>query len=367
MTDRQIADHPRLACIASAIAVVVLLVGGAPSAATPDVRALLDRYVAGDFSGVAAALEQTKDFNALLKQLKSDGPKWIAARGPAEVDRRELAAATFALEAGRAGSLGDWKLVQNFIRLENIYWRAPAQLVEWGCTLLRARQTPRPIERTWHLASVAVVDRVGDFEFLIGSPFEGRANPKDEIKHLEHAATRFPQERRFALAQGIAIEWRLFPNRRSGAKEAQQVFESLVDDEWVGAEASVRLGYMTLRSGSAPGALRLFDQAEQRTREPYVVFLARYFRGLALERQQNADSAERAYRGALAVVPGAQSASFSLAALLARRGSRAEAATFVDSALNTSPRPVDPWRAYGEADARFWPQLIAELHAEIKR
>jgi hypothetical protein len=68
------------------------------------------------------------------------------------------------------GELDDWKLLQHWMRLDNIYWHAPPQLIEWGCTLLRHAPSLRPIEHAWHLASLAVADRAGDFEFLVGSP-----------------------------------------------------------------------------------------------------------------------------------------------------------------------------------------------------
>jgi tetratricopeptide (TPR) repeat protein len=347
---------------------VVCLTAASPRAASVNVTLLLDRYAAGQFDAVAAELDEMKDLGTLLKQIKRDGPGWIATGGAGDRPRRELAAATFALEAARAGELDDWKLVQNFIRLENIYWHAPPQLIEWGCAMLRASdEAPRPIERIWHLAALAVADRAGDYEFLIGSPWDGRANPKDEILHLEHSAARFPYERRFALAQGIAAEWRLFPTRRSGAREAQEIFERLKDEDEVGPEASVRLGLMMMRSGNSARALELFEAADTHSREAYVVYLARYFRGQVLEREKKTADAERAYRGALAAVPAAQSASFGLSALLAGRGHRADAAGIVDAALTVDPRPLDPWRAYGEADARFWPGLIAQLHAEIHR
>lgn len=354
----------RLALVA---AWLCLSLAAAPSAQSPRVVPLLDRYAAGQFREVAAIFDQTKDFGDLLKQLKRDVPAWIKAGGVADQPRRELAAATFALEAARAGELDDWKLVQKWMNLDNIYWHPPAELVEWGCALLRTNAVPRPSERLWHLAALSVADRAGDYEFLIGSPWEGRANKKDEIEHLKHSALRFPHERRFPLAQGIAAEWRLFPSGRSGAVEADKVFDTLKDDEQVGGEASLRLGFMQLRNRHSFDALVLFAAAEARTREPFVVYLARYFRGQALEQQKNVADAETAYRRALAIVPKAQSASFALSALLAVQGRRAEAAGIVDAALTASPRPIDPWRAYGEADARFWPDLIAQLHAQIHR
>lgn len=338
-----------------------------PHAAAIDIVALLTRYAAGDFNGVVADIDRAKSPEDILKSLKKDAPAWIKAGGEADRARRQLAAATFALEVARVNELDDWKLLQSWMGLENIYWKAPPQLIEWGCELLRADSTPRPIERIWHLAAVAVADRATDFEFLIGSPWDGRANPKDEIIHLKHSADRFPYERRFALAQGIAAEWRQFPTRRAGASDVQKIFEALRDDPSVGAEATVRLGVVQQRSNNVTGAIALFTAAEQRTREPYVLYLARYLRGQSLERLKKPADAERAYRAALTAVPAAQSASFALSALLALQGHRADAAAIVDAALTAAPRPLDPWRAYGEADARFWPELIVQLHAEIRR
>ncbi len=332
----------------------------------PDVRAWLERYGHGDFS-VTASFDAVPDYGAFYESFTKTAPKWIADGPAADRPRRELAAATFALEAGRANELRDWKYVQIWMGLENIYWRSGAKFVEWGCALLRQRPTPAPIERVWHLASIAVADRAVDYEFLVGSPWDGRANPKDEILHLEHAAKRFPGERRFALNQGIAAEWRLFPLRRTGQAEAQKIFETLKDDPEVGPEASVRLGVMAFRSGNVTGALALMQSADERTREPYVAYLARYFAGQARERLKQLPEAERAYRGALAATPRAQSASFALSALLGSQGRRTEAAALIDAALTANPIAFDPWRAYGEADARFWPVLIAQLHEEIAK
>lgn len=336
-----------------------------PHAAHTSVTTLLDRYSEGHFAEVIRTIEADRDYDDLLKKLQKDAHGWIDAGGPGDRSRRRLAAATLALEAARAGTFDDWKLVRNFMRLEFIYWKAPPKLIEWGCRLLGEAGPPTESERLWHLASLAVAARAGDFEFLIGSPWEARGNPRDELLHLEHSADRFPHERRFALAQGIAIEWRLFPSPRSGAAEARQVFDTLSPEPGVGPEARVRLGHMLLRAGNLSQALVTLSSAAVHSSDPYATYLAHYFRARVFERQRLPSEAEAAYREALAVVPGAQSSSFGLAALLAARGKRAEAAALVDAALTADPRPVDPWRAYGEADARFWPELIARLHAEI--
>jgi tetratricopeptide (TPR) repeat protein len=351
------------------VAALLALGLAAPSlrAQSPDTIGLLDRYAWGEFAAVVSALDEVKDFKDLHKDLVDKGPAWIAAGGPSDRARRELAAATFALEAARAGEWDDWKLLRKFMAMDNIYWSGPPQLIEYGCALFRKDATPRPVEHLWQLAALAVAERAEDFEFLLGSPFEARANPKDEIEHLKHTAPRFPKEMRLALAQAIALESRLFPSpRTSGLKEATEAFEHLKDDELVGGEASARLGVLQFRQGNYDGALKQFERVEEISRDPFVTYLARFFRGQVLEQQRDPAGAERSYRGALKAVPRAQSGAFALAEILAKRGERAEGAALIEASLK-SPLAVDPWRAYGDGDDRFWGVLIEKLHAEIRR
>jgi hypothetical protein len=227
------------------------------------------------------------------------------------------------------------------------------------------RQAPAtPIEGTWQLAALAVANRAQDFEFLIGSPWEGRANAKDEYVHLEHAAKRFPQERRFLLAQGIAIEWRLFPNSRTpGAPEMLRIFANLRNDARVGPEALMRSGVHRFRTGDRGLAELELREAEDRATDPFVTYLSRFYLGQMARRPSDA---EAAYRAALTAVPRAQSASFALALLLAKRGVRSEGAALIDESLQ-QPHAIDPWRSYADADDRFWPMHIAALREAIAR
>jgi hypothetical protein len=380
--------------LAAAAALVGLAapINGRPGAQTPPFDALLNRYAAGEFAAVAAELERIRDPDGLLTHLQTHGAAWIAAGGEAQRAGRELAAATLALEAARIHAWDEWKIVQRQSAMTGgggdpyqppdvLYWRAPPQLIEWGCRIVRARTdrleaapetaspragdvrpavtSPRAMERWWQLAALSVAQRAEDHQFLIGNPFGATlANPQDEIEHLSHVQPRFTDEPRFTLAQGIAVEWRWGP-------EALPVFERLKDDVLVGAEARMRAGAVFLRQSRRPLAIVLFDEVESRTRDPYVIFLARYFKGQALEENKRLDAAVRAYRGAAAAVPHAQSASVALAALLFRMDQRAEAQRIAGEMLHAQPVPVDPWRAYVHADDRFWPQLIARVRAGI--
>ena len=357
------------------LALVSVLAGGRPAARTASVKDLLDRYLSGQFAQVVEAFTEEVDYGVILKELQRDGPGWIDAGGAPARERREIAAATFALEAARAGEWHEWKLIQKqpqmcaggeCVQPPNVlYWKAPPLLIEWGCALLRKHSAPLPIERWWQLAALAVAQRSEDSQFLVGDTKIGRGigageivNTQDEIKHLDHVAARFPGERRFLLAQGIARD-------NDWTDDAEQVYRALENDPDVGGEATMRFGAMQLRQRRTDVALRSFEHAEQLTRDPYVIFLARYFTAQTLERGKHTEDAEEAYRGAVAAVPHAQSATVALAALVLRDGRPAEARRLVSGMLAANPPPLDPWRAYVHADDRFWPQLVGRLRAEI--
>ena len=197
--------------------------------------------------------------------------------------------------------------------LNVLVWKAPPLLIEWACTLLRRDATPRPVERWWQLAALSVVQRSEDPQFLVGDVNIGRnvdageiGNLQDEIKHLDHVEKRFPQEMRFKLAQGIARD-------RHWMDDAIKVYRAIEADADVGGEALMRLGSMQLRQRRTADAIKSLERAQSVTRDPYVVYLARFFRGRALESEKDLRAAETAYRGAAAAIPHAQSATLSLA------------------------------------------------------
>jgi tetratricopeptide (TPR) repeat protein len=255
-------------------------------------------------------------------------------------------------------------LAGGYTPFDVLTWRPAPRLIEWGCALLRREPTPRSTERWWQLGALAVAHRSEDHEFLVGDPTGAIGNPQKEIEHLDHVVARFPDEARFVLGGGIALEWRF-------ADEARATLEAIRDHVDVGGEATMRLGAIVLRKPrrgeSAGDAIDLLKRAEPLTRDPYVIFLARYFKGRAFEKQKRTADAERAYRGAVAAVPHAQSATTALATLLFGSDRRAEAHRLASAMIAADPQPADPWREYAHGDDRFWPEIIARLRAEIRR
>jgi len=384
-----------------AVAALVAAIGGLPTAQEPSTLVLLDQYAAGQFADVNATLAKTENFKRIYDDLRSDALKtWLDARGPSDRSRRELAAATFALEAARADEWEEWKWIQRVGRYRAVWWKPPPLLIEWGCELLRQREQPSDIERIWQMAALAVAQRSEDEQFLIGQtdvhidgptpaetpialpsrekpvlppgPFrvtvkpgsgEGPlevANPKKEFAHLNHVVERFPQEKRFLLAEGLAREQRQ-------PSESVKIYQPLTSDQAVGGEAAVRLGALLMRRGSVSTALQMFAKAETLTRDPDLIYLARFYRGQALQLNRQEEGAIAALRGALAARPGAQSASAALALMLAGRGQRTEAQAVMKAVLDAGPRHRDPHLEYVHGDDRFWPVLIARLHQEVAR
>jgi len=356
----------------------------------PSTLTLLNRYAAGEFDAVVAALGARIEFGQILKDLKSQGEEWIAAGGGADRGRRELAAATFALEAARVDEWREWKWLQEpppgVPKLPILYWMPPPLLIEWGCERFRHDETPRPVERLWQLAALAVAGRSEDTQFLIGFtellgssvlpaglPLHIRLirqdmlrrrgvevfNPQDEIGHLNHVMDRFPQEPRFVLAQGIVRE-RDFPD------DALKIYAALADDPAVGGEALARLAGLQLRQRRPADALVSADRADRLSRDPYVNYLARLFRGMTLQNLRRDVDAVAAYQSALAVRPATESASVHLAELLFRADNRAAAQSTMADVLAGESSITDPFLTVAHGDDRFWPELIARLRREIR-
>ena len=361
---------------------------GARASRETSVVDMLDRYAAGKFDEVLAelgALDQ--DFAAVLNQLREQGPAWIDAGGPAARDKRRLVAATFAIEAARVDAWYEWKWLvlqpamcqvqipgerpirggECYNPLNVVQWKAPPLLIEWACTLLRQDETPRPIERWWHMAAVSVAQLSEDTHFLVGDPAIGRGrgageiiNLQDEIKHLGHATARFPDEVRLKLAEGIARD-RIWP------VDATIAYQALADDLTVGGEAMARLAILQFRLNRPADALKSLDRADAVTRDPYVLYLSAYVRGRILESQKKIDDARTAWERAVTVWPHAQAATLALSSMLFQQGRRAEAQELTGAMLAADPLPPDPWREHVHGDDRLWPQLVGKLRAEILR
>ena len=369
---------------------------------------LLDRYGRGDVAAVTSALESIQDFKSALKQLDKAALPWIRAEGPQAVPRRRLVAAGFALELAHAG-LDHWEEARN--------------IVEWGCVLLRAGGLPTPPERAWHLAALALAQGARDADFLT-NPAQFRSGAPKALDHLRHSIFRFPDDARFLLARTVTDEFRTLgsdpkhpeiateeggyaalsrrPYADAGEPTPVEVFDrttaqqmmsvagrthrrvpfsarrslwlwdladqwkALAEQDAIRVEANVRLANTYLRLARPELALAALQEGPALRPDPFTRYLECFLAGRAHGTLGDRPAAEKDYRSATAVVPGAQSATVALAALLFTSDSRDEAFEIMETAFSMAVPVRDPWREYQAGDFRLWPQRLAGLRESYR-
>jgi Flp pilus assembly protein TadD len=135
--------------------------------------------------------------------------------------------------------------------------------------------------------------------------------------------------------------------------QAAAAFEEVRD------EALMRLAWFEHRTGrSADAVVRLGGAAAIDARDAQLGYLRELMLGHALTTTGRTDEALSAFRRAVALLPGAQSARVALMNTLIVRGERAEADAIAE-ALQAAPSTViDPWWTYWQGDYRRYPQAL---------
>jgi hypothetical protein len=97
-----------------------------------------------------------------------------------------------------------------------------------------------------------------------------------------------------------------------------------------------------------------------------IGYLRELLMGQALLSADKTDEAVAAFRRAVALMPGAQSARVALMNGLLLRGDRA-AADAMAQELQASPSTgIDPWWMYWQGDYRRYPQALAQAREQIR-
>jgi tetratricopeptide (TPR) repeat protein len=301
----------------------------------------LQEYASGRQAEVVARFRTVSSLRQLQDDLDKLAPKWLEAKGPdAEAHRRAIVG--FAIEAAYA-------------RIDQ--GSQASKLAEWACRQLRRHIKPDDFDLRAHLAIFAIL--------------AGAVDPDALESHVTHVKFQFPSEPRLALERGIAQELRAAPFYAPGKElpadiakhreDAIAAYTAAARVEAVRAEALLRLGHVNLDLGKNDEALTALNGIEPSAKDPDVIYLARLFRGQALERLGKTEEARQSYTRALEVRPDAQTASIALAALDFRRGDKAAADHRVGQVLSRTLQPDDPWWEYWPGDFRLGPDLMKAM------
>lgn len=357
---------------------------------TLSAEGVLDQYVTGNAERVVAELTRSSEsVSAFSRDLKSTAPGWITVRGPNEVRKRELAVATLALEAARwlkPAPFGSFPMGR-----DDPTWQSRADLLEWACALLRSHEPALPAERSWQLASLALIE---------GAPrlFNAASNLEAFGKRqVAHARARFPDEPRIRLAEAIidlestgTLGYPLNDNKarfievveQSGAPSVPGTFgerdvrkhvqlavaelAALLRDRHVGAEAELRIGATEVELSEPEPALGHLSETLELTTDPFLCYHARFFRAAAYTTLTRTQEAEADYRAALNLAPRAQSATVGLAWLFAVTNRPNDASALVSETLASGAVPSDPYASFRSGDLRLWATYVEDLRAAIR-
>jgi tetratricopeptide (TPR) repeat protein len=276
--------------------------------------------------------------------------------------------ATFAIESGR---LNEDKV--NPVERTSLHLGAALELVEY---LKREELRPRkdPFILIWWRAVAAALGEYRD----AGS----------SILFIERAVSQFPADPDMLLMAGTLHELLASPlvqddstaarelreargNEHANLRSAERHYREALKSDPGLLEARVRLGRVLAQQQSYALAMSELTSVADDVASRKLRYYRDLFLGEADEGLNRDDAAREAYRRALALYPGAQSAWLALAQLERRTGNRSRA---LDAVLHLLTLPTrddarpDPWRAYYVATpAARARERLDELRSPFRR
>jgi len=149
--------------------------------------------------------------------------------------------------------------------------------------------------------------------------------------------------------------------------QARRDLSAVAGDAAIRARVNLHLGCIALCFSEHDVARRYFQDIAAWTSDPCLVYLGHFMEGRVDEEDGQSNAGETAYRAALQTIPGTQSATTALAALLARDGRVADAAALIDQSLGAEHDRLDPWIVgLGRGGCSEWPSLLASLRAGLR-
>jgi tetratricopeptide (TPR) repeat protein len=252
---------------------------------------------------------------------------------------------------------------------------AARSMIESVCSSVRRHMPPTDFDHAWQLAALALL--------------EGELDPNALRGHLEHLEQQFPDEPRAMLAHALADEQMTAPiemvadsdsaaadfaRKRNPTGVSQTVlmqralasYEGLLKIDALRPEASLRIAHLQIGLHHFDQALPALDVVDSSSDDPYLLYLSRLFRGLALEGLNRTAAAQAAYRDALKLGPGAHAATMALATSLFRSGHRDEADQLATNLVAHDDPTHDVWWAYYSGDFHLWGLLMSRVREFVK-
>lgn len=334
-----------------AVSTMAVVFGITPAASSPSAQSsvggLLTRYASASADVIAELAASPAQFGRAVELIERDGQAWVR-EDPLDEPRRRLLAATFSLDAA-ASVLGTTKQV------------IARRLFIWGRDVVRPMTTHTDV-RTWHLASVALIQRAGYWDL-----FEA---------HRADAAGAMPGEPLLALASAVAAEagtWiaadiRLNPLPPAPARDLAalvNLFAALTSEAQLRPEALVRLGVTHLRMGDCARARQHLADARAATKDARLVYLSHVASAICADRMGDVEAGAGHAGAAATAIPGAQTGATLLAVASIRRD-RHEAASDALAAFY-SAGVDDPWLSYRFGDGYRWPEYRDRLREAVRR
>jgi VWFA-related protein len=299
-------------------------------------------YGRGGYQQTVDAIRHSKDPSQLLRELEDAGNPW-----PANPHRE----ASLVLELAEPGIFASRE--------------APRQqsytILERFTRLVRHPLEPDVFERYWHFALLTML--------------EGSIQPARTLRFVERALERFPDEPRFVLSRAIVMDQSAAAvgrrdardrGERSSGEAVRRAYEQAVALPETSVEARLRLAALLQRNGDNEEALGQLSAAAARPiTDPYLQYLHLLFTGRTLDALNRGREAISAYRRALDVVPGAQSARVALMNALLVSGDRSGAEAVAED-VQTAGEQADPWWMYWQGQYRFHGQAMARVR-ELSR
>ncbi len=374
---------------------------GAHSQPSPDERALrelLARYSGGDVEGavgsvlakaprwIPAAVEMAmRRTDEEIKYHRQPANRLGAARDERlerylRADRLNvlLLAAVLQLQASRAATAVDavgWHVVGSERTIDRLY-ALRADFEQNG-----PLRWPIAVDEPWHSVHddapepqrfanwPAVRDFIRRWYAAAVSRLQGLVELRLLPALVARGLVRFPADPDLLLARGSFVETRLALAQvdaslasilysseirqrwRDELRDAERDYEQAVRTSGFASEAALRLARVRLLTGQHERARDLLDRILSGDVPKQIRYLALLFRGAAAEQSGGVQAAARDYEAAVDTIPGTQAPMLALSRIADEHNQPSAAREWVDRALTSHARAVDPWRRYIQAQA----------------